>query len=73
MGSSRCSVGVGCAEIKVVLSMVPKKPAEEFDLEAWRHNELSPPSWMASTRRRFSFSKASFGATRKGQIHAIGS
>ena len=46
------------------------QPAKESDLEAWRHNELSPPSSMASTRRRFSFSKASFSAARKGQSHA---
>src|ERR1700720_2789984 len=42
-----------------------EEPAKEFDPEAWRYNELSPPSWMASTRRRFSQKKASFGAARK--------
>jgi hypothetical protein len=41
------------------------EPAKESGLEAWRHNKLSPPSAMASTRRRISFSKASFGAARK--------
>src|SRR5580658_6344493 len=46
-----------------------EKPAEEFDLEARRHNELSPPSWMASTRRRFSHKGASFGAARKERNH----
>jgi hypothetical protein len=43
------------------------KPAKEFNPEARRHNELSPPSSMASTRRRFSDEKASFGAARKGR------
>src|SRR5260370_22770880 len=50
-----------------------EKPAKEFDPEAWRYNELSPPSWMASTRRRFSQKKASFGAAQKERSHGSGS
>jgi hypothetical protein len=41
-----------------------EKHPTEFDPEACRYNEVSPQSWMASTRRRFSLQKASFGAAQ---------
>ena len=57
---------VGCGGIEVVHCNGAWKPAKESDPEAWRHNELSPPSSMASTRRRLSLKKASSGAAQQG-------
>src|SRR5579872_4136471 len=52
MGAGRSSVVVDCVRTKVVVFSDAGKPAKESDRGAWRHNELSPPSMTASTRRR---------------------
>ena len=67
MCASGSSVVMDSAGIEVVQSVVPKKPAKESDREAWRHNELSPPSQMVSTRRRISNKQVSFGCGPEGE------
>lgn len=55
-----------CPE-QVVLFSGADKPAKESDREAARHNELSPPSKTASTRRRLSTQEAYSGRNPGGE------
>src|SRR5579872_1707497 len=67
MGTGRSSVIVDCVRTKMVAFSGAGKPGKESDRGAWRHNELSPPSMTASTRRRLSNQKAPSGSDPGGE------
>ncbi len=66
MGATGSSVVLDCVRNQVVRFSGADKPAKESGRGAWRHNELSPLSMTASTRRRLSNQKASSGGGPAG-------
>lgn len=60
-----------CVRNQVVCLSGADKPAKESDREVRRHNELSPLSMMASTRRRLSNQKASSGRSPGGRAMQV--